>query len=65
MGVTLAGEKVEGPSTILTFLGILLDTKRMEARLPDDKLKHIRFQLATWLGRKKAKKRQILSLVGY
>ena len=64
LGVPLALEKVEGPSKSLTFLGILLDTENMEARLPLDKLQHIRSQVATWLGRRKAKKRQILSLVG-
>ena len=31
LGVPLAVEKVEGPSTSLTFLGIVLDTVRMEA----------------------------------
>ena len=36
----------------------------MEARLPDDKLLRIRTQLAAWLGKKKATKREILSLVG-
>ena len=64
LGVPLAEEKVEGPSTSLTFLGILLDTAKMEACLPDDKLQRIHSQVANWLGRKKAKKRQILYLVG-
>ena len=36
----------------------------MEARLPDDKLLRIRTQLAAWLEKKKATKREILSLVG-
>ena len=64
LGVPLALEKVEGPSTSLTFLGIVLDTARMEARLPTDKLCHIRHQVKAWLTRRKATKRQILSLVG-
>ena len=45
-------------------LGILLDTENMEACLPHDKLQRICAQIATWLGRKKATKREILSLVG-
>ena len=57
-------EKVEGPSTSLTFLGIVLDTVRMEARLPTDKLHCIRHQVKTWLSKRRATKRQILSLVG-
>ena len=36
----------------------------METRLPPDKLGRIQELLKTWLSRKKANKRQILSLVG-
>ena len=36
-GIPLALEKVEGPSDSLTFLGIILDTQRMEARLPAER----------------------------
>ena len=64
LGVPLAVEKIEGPSTSLTFLGITLDTEQMEIRLPDEKLKRIKDDLQEWLERKKATKRQILSLVG-
>ena len=64
LGVPLALEKVEGPSQSLTFLGIVLDTRNMEARLPHEKLQRIRDQVATWLVRCKATKGQILSLVG-
>ena len=62
--VPLALEKVEGPSTTISFLGILLDTVRMEIRLPEDKLVRIKDTLSTWLEKKKATKREILSLVG-
>ena len=64
LGIPLALEKVEGPTDCLTFLGISLDTQSMQARLPDDKLHRIRHQVASWLTRKKATKREILSLVG-
>ena len=64
LGVPLACEKLEGPSTSLTFLGITLYTNHMEIRLPEDKLSRIQIMLKTWLPRKKAIKRQILSLVG-
>jgi len=36
----------------------------MEARLPLDKLQRIRFKVSLWLEKKRARKRQILSLVG-
>ena len=63
-GVLLALEKVEGPATCLTFLGIVLDTRKMEIRLPDEKLTRIRCEVAGWLQRRTATKKQILSLVG-
>ena len=64
LGIPLATQKLEGPSTSLTFLGILIDTHRMEARLPKDKLNRIQQELSLWLDRKTATKREILSLVG-
>ena len=63
-GIPLALEKVEGPTNLLTFLGITLDTKQMEARLPNEKLSRIRTTVRSWLCKKKATKREILSLVG-
>ena len=37
LGIPLALEKVAGPATSLDFLGILLDSLRMEAQLPQEK----------------------------
>ena len=37
LNVPVAPEKVEGPSTCLTFLGLELDTIQLEIRLPDKK----------------------------
>ena len=64
LGIPLASEEIEGLSTSLSFLGICLDTARREIRLPNDKLSRIRLTLAWWLHKKKATKREILSLVG-
>ena len=36
--IPLAFQKIEGPAPILTLLGILIDTLRMEMRLPPEKL---------------------------
>ena len=57
-------EKIADPSTTLPFLGIELDTIKLEARLPEDKLCKLQEQVSQWVGRKDAKKREILSLVG-
>ena len=64
LGVPLAVEKFEGPTTCLTFLGITLDTVKMEIRLPEDKFTRIRQEISKWLQKRKATKKQILSLVG-
>ena len=48
----------------MEFLGILLDSVRMEAHLPDNKLSRVRQTITAWLGSKSATKQEILSLVG-
>jgi len=45
-GVPLALEKFEGPTTALPFLGIVLDTVKMKARLPAEKLLKLRQKVA-------------------
>ena len=64
LGILLALNKVEGPSTTLEFLEILLDTVHMEVRLPPEKLARIQTSIQGWLTRRSATKREILSLVG-
>ena len=64
LGIPLALEKVEGPSTSLNFLGITLDKGKMEVHLPDDKLRRTQQMVEEWLMKKNATKREILSLVG-
>ena len=65
LSVPLAVEKVEGPSTVLSFLGITLDTCKMEVKLPEEKLTRIQHTVADWLTRKKSTKSEIpLSLAG-
>jgi len=55
---------VEGTTTSLCFLGITIDTEKIEAHLPDDKLHQIRHSVYNWLHKRNATKREILSLVG-
>ena len=64
LGVPLAMEKLEGPTTCLTFLGIEVDTVAGTLRLPQDKLSRLRKNLAEWERRKSCKKRDLESLVG-
>ena len=64
-GTPLEEDKCKGPAQVLTFLGIELDTRKMEIRLPVEKLERLRKLLAEWEGRKAGKKRELLSLIGY
>jgi len=64
LGIPLSIEKIKGSTQCLTFLGITLDTKVMQAHLPEGKLGRLRNQVTAWLPSKKATKREILSLVG-
>ena len=64
LGVPLAAENIEGPSTELTFLGIELDSRHMIMRHPRNKVEHIQSLMGYWLDKKAATKREMLSLVG-
>ena len=46
LGVLLAIEKVEGPATCLTFLGIQIDTVDGTLRLPKEKLDHLQVRVS-------------------
>ncbi len=57
-------EKNEGPATVISFLGLELDSVRREIRLPRDKLLRLRSLIVSWRGTKAAKKRELFSIVG-
>ena len=65
VGVPIAKEKTEGPHQVLTFLGIELDSIKMEARLPVDKLDKGRSLIAEFKGRSKVSLKEIQSLTGF
>ena len=64
LGAPMAPEKTVGPSNILTFVGIELDSLRMEARLPQDKTEKCKAMVSAFLRRKKVTLREIQSLTG-
>ncbi len=51
LGVPIAWEKLEGPATVLTILGIELDSVAMQLRLPRAKLVELRALVAEWKGK--------------
>lgn len=64
LGVPLAAEKTMGPLNVLPFLGITLDTKKLEARLPEDKLEQCREQIIASLRLEKITLRGLQSVIG-
>ena len=64
LGVPLAPNKIEGPSQVIVYLGIEIDSINMIIRLPENKLKKLNDELKCWHNRKKCTKRELLSLIG-
>ena len=55
--------KTFAPTTSLEFMGILLDSTRMEARLPLDKLTHVKQAVQQLLHHKSATLKELQSLI--
>ena len=64
LGIPMAPHKTQGPCTTLEFMGIILDTSKMEARLPSDKVERIRTSLACFQGKKSCTLKELQSLIG-
>ena len=64
LGIPLAPGKTFRPSTELEFMGILLDSQKMEARLPDDKLSRLHTLIASWQSKSACCLHDLQSLIG-
>ena len=62
--MVLAEEKSEGPAPCLTVLGIDINSRAMELRLPPDKLQCLLQLLCDWRGKKVGSQKKLESLVG-
>ena len=62
LGVSLVDHKCIGPTTCLEFLGIILDTLRMEALLSKKKISKLLGMVDHFVGRPKCTKKELLSL---
>lgn len=56
---------LEGPNTCLVFLGIVLDTVKMEIRLPAEKLRYLRWVIKSWWCRRVCMRQELESLAGH
>ena len=65
VGIPVAFDKTFSPNQVMDFVGITLDSVKMEARLPPDKVQKCINLLQDFLQRKSCKKREMESLIGY
>lgn len=64
LGVPIADEKTEGPTTIICFLGLELNSEEMVVRLPKEKVKEIVNKIRDILAKEKVTLRAMQSLIG-
>ncbi len=64
MGVPRAQEKREGPSTVITFLGIEIDTVEQVLQLPNEKLEWLKTLVHEWERKKACTRAELESLIG-
>jgi len=64
LGVPVAVEKTEGPTMVLTFLGLELDSAKMQVRIPMAKIHELTEKISQILSKTKARLRDIQSLIG-
>jgi len=65
LGLPLHPGKCVGPSSVLTVLGIELDSDLQMARLPEDKLQALQGLVHSWLPRKWCFRQELESLIGH
>ena len=65
LGVPVAHHKTEGPTSVLTFLGIVIDTDLFQLSLPRGKVERLQELLQRWRGRKCCTKKDLESFLGH
>ena len=64
LGVPIAEDKLIGPTTCLTFIGIMINTDSFEISIPPDKTQDIISQMPKWCNRRTCTQIQLQSFVG-
>ena len=64
LGLTLSNSKLVAPSTVVTCLGIDIDTVKRTFSVPSEKLAEIKKLCQHWLQKQSCMKRQLQSLLG-
>ena len=63
--VPISPSKTVGPTTVLEYLGVVLDSEKLEARLPREKVERIISFIDSLFLKKSCTKRQILQLLSH
>ena len=64
LGVAQAESKICLPAQVMVWLGIQFDTREMSMTIPEEKLREIMACLRSWMGRLRASRKDIQSLLG-
>ena len=64
LGLKINWDKVEGPLTSLSFLGVQIDCVSRTLSLPPKKLLTVKSMIASWMTKQRATKREIQQIVG-
>ena len=64
IGFSVQASKVVGPSSVLEYIGIVIDTNACQLRISEERLEEIMKDLQKWLTRQSCTKRQLLSIIG-
>ena len=65
LGVPIALDKTEGPSTCITYLGIVVDTNALQLRLPEPKLRRVQLLLQEWWDKRSCTRKELERLLGH
>ena len=64
LGVPVADDKLVGPTTSLTFIGIMINTGNFSVAIPQRKIQEVMSQMPKWCDRRTCTQVQLQSLVG-
>ena len=64
LGFSVQSKKLVYPTTVLEYIGIIIDSDLMQLRISTERLTEITIELNMWKNRKQCTKRELLSLIG-
>lgn len=65
LGIPISEKKTKGPCEEMEYLGIILDSSKMEARIPLEKVERLFFLIGNLKSKRSCTKRELLSILGH